>query len=83
VGSSSSQDTRPIAATSLVDWQTRFACRSSLSPADVTRVADRGPHLRRRYNEQLQRAKIQFVDPRLKLSSCQPLVRLARETASV
>jgi hypothetical protein len=70
VGGSSLSDTRPIAEVSLADLQSRFASRTPLSADNLARLAERMPLLRQRYNEQLQRAKIQFVDPRLKLSSC-------------
>jgi hypothetical protein len=83
VGGSSLPDIRPVTEVSLADLQSRFASRRPLEPADVARSANRIPLLRRRYNEQLQRAKIQFVDPRLKLSSCRSLLLVARAIASV
>ena len=46
-------------------------------------MAARIPILRRRYNEHLQRAKIQFVDPRLTLTSCRSLLLLGRATVGV
>jgi hypothetical protein len=83
VGGSSLPDTRPVSEISLADLQSRFASRSRLEPADVARLADRLALVRQRYNEQLQRAKIQFVDPRLKLSSCRPLLLAARAVVAV
>jgi hypothetical protein len=68
---------------SLADVQFRLVPRRTLSSDDAMRLAECLPLLRRRYNEQLQRAKIQFVDPRFKLSSCRPLLLSARATASV
>jgi hypothetical protein len=83
VGGSSLPDSRPIAEISLAELRSRFAARVPLSSDDVSRLAVRLPLLRQRYNEQLQRAKIQFVDPRLKLSSCRSLLLLARAVAAV
>jgi hypothetical protein len=83
VGGSSLPDTRPVPEISLADLQSRFASRSPLEPADVARSADRVALFRQRYNEQLQRAKIQFVDPRLKLSSCRRLLLAARAIVAV
>jgi len=83
VGSSALPDSRPIAEISLAELQARFAARIPLSSDDASRLAVRLPLLRQRYNEQLQRAKIQFVDPRLKLSSCRSLLLLARAAAAV
>jgi len=79
VGGSSLQETRPASTAVLVDLRSR---RSLLSSADLLQLADAVPVLRRRYHEQLQRAKIQFVDPRFKLSSCRPLLALARASAA-
>jgi hypothetical protein len=83
VGGSSLPQTGPIAETSLADVQSRLVLRLALTSDDALRLAERLPLLRRRYNEQLQRAKIQFVDPRLKLSSCRSLLFVARAIASV
>jgi hypothetical protein len=83
VGGSLLPDSRPIAEISLAELQSRFAARVPLASDDVSRLAVRLPLLRQRYNEQLQRAKIQFVDPRLKLSSCRSLLLLARAAAAV
>ncbi len=87
MGDSSLPETRPVlapsAALSLAELQARFAAPASLSPDDVARVAVRIPILRRRYNEHLQRAKIQFVDPRLTLTSCRSLLLLGRATVGV
>ncbi len=83
MGDSSLPETRPIAALSLAELEARFATPVSLSPDDVARLAARIPILRRRYNEHLQRAKIQFVDPRLTLTSCRSLLLLGRATVGV
>jgi hypothetical protein len=83
VGDSSLPETRPVVALSLAELQARFATPVSLSPDDVARLAARIPILRRRYNEHLQRAKIQFVDPRLTLTSCRSLLLLGRATVGV
>jgi hypothetical protein len=83
VGDSSLPETRPIAALSLAELQARFATPVSLLPDDVSRLAARIPILRRRYNEHLQRAKIQFVDPRFTLTSCRSLLLLGRGTVEV
>jgi hypothetical protein len=83
VGGSSLPDIRRVTELSLADLQSRFASGGPLDPADVARLADRNPLLRQRYNDQLQRAKIQFVDPRLKLASCHSLLLAARAVASV
>jgi hypothetical protein len=83
VDGSSLPDARPAVATSLTDLQSQFAARKPLSPDELSRLADRLPHLRQRYNEQLQRARIQFVDPRLKLASCRRLLDRARSAVSV
>ncbi len=87
MGDSSLPETRPdvalSAALSLAELQARFATPVTLSPDDVARVAARIPILRRRYNEHLQRAKIQFVDPRLTLTSCRSLLLLGRATVGV
>jgi hypothetical protein len=83
VGGSSLPDSRPIAELSLAELQSHFAARVPLSSDDASRLAVRLPLLRQRYNEQLQRAKIQFVDPRLKLTSCRSLLLLARAAAAV
>ncbi len=80
---SSLPDIRPVAEISLATLQSRFACRHPLQVDDIGRLADRVARLRLRYNEQLQRAKIQFVDPRLKLSSCRALLVMARAVVSV
>jgi hypothetical protein len=79
VGGSSSQEIQPASPTLPADLRTR---RSLLSSADLLQLADDIPVLRRRYHAQLQRAKIQFVDPRFKLSSCRPLLALARTSAA-
>ena len=83
MGDSSLPETRPVVALSLAELQARFATPVSLSPDDVARLAARIPILRRRYNEHLQRAKIQFVDPRLTLTSCRSLLLLGRATVGV
>jgi hypothetical protein len=83
VGGSSLPQGRPIAEIPLAELQSRFAARVPLSSDDVSRLAVRLPLLRQRYNEQLQRAKIQFVDPRLNLASCRSLLLLARAAAAV
>ncbi len=83
MGGSSLPDIRRVTELSLADLQSRFASDSPLDPADIPRLADRTPLLRQRYNDQLQRAKIQFVDPRLKLASCHSLLLAARAVASV
>ncbi len=80
---SSLPDIRRVTELSLADLQSRFASGSPIDPADLVRLADRTPLLRQRYNDQLQRAKIQFVDPRLKLASCHSLLLAARAVASV
>ncbi|HEV8004145.1 MAG TPA: hypothetical protein VGP63_30045 [Planctomycetaceae bacterium] len=80
---SSLPDIRPVAEISLTALQSRFASRHPLRADDIGRLADRVTLLRVRYNEQLQRAKIQFVDPRLKLSSCRALLVMARAVVSV
>jgi hypothetical protein len=79
VGGSSLQETRPASPAALADLRSR---RSLLSSADLLQLAETLPLLRRRYNEQLQRAKIQLVDPRFKLASCRPLLALARAAAA-
>jgi hypothetical protein len=83
VGGSSLPDSRPIAGISLAELQSRFASSVPLSSDDASRLAARLPLLRQRYNEQLQRAKILFIDPRLKLSSCRSLLVFARAAAAV
>jgi len=87
VGDSSLPETRPVvalsAALSLTELQAGFVTPVSLSPDDVARLAARIPILRRRYNEHLQRAKIQFVDPRLTLTSCRSLLLLGRATVGI
>ena len=80
---SSLPDIRPVAEISLAALQSRFASRHPLQADDIERLVDRVSLLRLRYNEQLQRAKIQFVDPRLKLSSCRALLIMARAVVSV
>jgi hypothetical protein len=79
VGGSSLQETRPASPAVLADLRSR---RSELSSAALLQLADSVPLLRQRYHAQLQRAKIQFVDPRFKLSSCRPLLALARASAA-
>ncbi len=83
MGDSSLPKTRPIAALSLAELQAGFAAPVPLSPDDVARLSGRVPILRRRYNEHLQRAKIQFVDPRLTLTSCRSLLALGRATVGL
>jgi hypothetical protein len=83
VGGSSLPDSRPIAEISLAELQSQLTSRVPLSSDDASRMALRLPLLQQRYNEQLQRARIQFVDPRLKLSSCRSLLLLARAAAAV
>jgi hypothetical protein len=83
VGGSSLPETRPISEIAQADLESRLTRQEPLAPEDVSRLVDRVPHLRRLYNGQLQRAKILFVDPRLTLESCRPLLLLARSTVSV
>jgi hypothetical protein len=83
VGGSSLPDSGPIAGISLAELQSRLVSRVPLSSDDMSRLAARLPLLRQRYNEQLQRAKILFTDPRLKLASCCSLLLLARAAAAV
>ena len=82
MGSSSSPETRPVTKPSLDELRARFVPRATILPADVAQLSGRAAALRRRYNEQVQRAKIQFVDPRLKLASCGPLLERARASVS-
>ena len=63
MGGSSLPDIRPVAEISLATLQSQFALRHPLQADDIGRAADRVALLHLRYNEQLQRAKIQFVDP--------------------
>jgi hypothetical protein len=83
VDGSSLPDIRAVSEISLAALQSRFASRHPLQADHIERLADRVSLLRLRYNEQLQRAKIQFVDPRLKLSSCRALLVMARAVVSV
>ena len=73
----------PVSPLSLAELRSRFALREPLGADDFSHLADCLPLVRRRYNEQLQSAKIQFVDPRLKLASCRSLLMAARETLVV
>jgi hypothetical protein len=82
LGGSSSPETRPVSELSLDELQARFVPRATIPPADVPSLSGRTAALRRRYNEQVQRAKIQFVDPRLKLASCKTLLERARAAVS-
>jgi hypothetical protein len=83
VGGFSLPDNRPVSRLSLAELRSQFAIRDPLCADDLSRLADCLPLVRRGYNEQLQRAKIQFVDPRLKLQSGRSLLAAARETVAV
>jgi hypothetical protein len=83
LGGSSSPETRPVSDLSLDELRAHFAPRATIPRADVAQLSGRAAALRGRYNEQVQRAKIQFVDPRLKLVSCEPLLERARATVAV